>query len=79
MKIIKTIVRVDEERKANILLELPPDVLPGDYNMLIMMEEEAINPVGSRMTEFDCLAWGWDASPKKAAYRREDIYGVEGR
>ena len=79
MRIIETTVRVDEERKANILLEFPPDVLPGDYNMLIMMEEEAINPVGSRMTEFDCLAWGWDESLKKAAYRREDIYGVEGR
>jgi hypothetical protein len=79
MRIIETTVRVDEERKANILLELPPDVLPGDYNMLIMMEEEAINPVCSRMTEFGCLAWDWDALPKKAAYRREDIYGVDGR
>jgi hypothetical protein len=56
MRIIETTVRVDEDRKANILLDLPPDVLPGDYNMLILMEEEAINPVSSRMTEFDCLA-----------------------
>jgi hypothetical protein len=79
MRIIETTVRVDEGRKANILLELPRDVLPGDYNMLVVMEEEAINPVVSRMTEFDCLAWGWDALPKKAAYRREDIYGVDGR
>ena len=61
MRIIETTVRVDEDRKANILLEFQPDVLPGDYNMLIVMEEEAINYVGSRMTELDCLAWGWDA------------------
>jgi hypothetical protein len=79
MRIIETTVRVDEDRMANILLELSPDVLPGTYNMLIVMEEEAINSVGSRMAEFDCLAWDWDALPKKAAYRREDIYGVEGR
>lgn len=79
MKIIKTTVRVGENRKANILLELPPDVIPGVYKMLLVMEEGAINPVEFCMTEFDCLAWDWDASPKKAAYRREDIYGVDGR
>jgi hypothetical protein len=79
MRAIETTARVGADRKANILLEFPQDVLPGNYKMLVVVEEKAISPTDSGKTDFDCLAWDWVALPKKAAYRREDIYGNGGR
>lgn len=75
MRIIETTARVGEDRKANILLKFPPDVPPGNYKMLVVVEEKAISPADSGKTDFDCLAWDWVALPKKATYRREDICG----
>jgi len=79
MRTIETTARVGEDRKANVLLEFPPDVPPGDYKMLVVVEEKAVSPADAHMTEFDCLAWDWVAWPDKATYRRDDIYGDDGR
>jgi hypothetical protein len=79
MRTIETTARVGEDRKASILLKFPPDVSPGNYKMLFVVEEKAISPADSGKTDFDCLTWDWVALPKKSAYRREDIYGDDGR
>jgi hypothetical protein len=79
MRTIETTARVGEDRKANILLEFPPDVAPGNYKMLVVVEEKAISLANSEKADFDCQSWNWVALPKKAAYRREDIYGDDGR
>ena len=79
MRTIETTARVGEDRKATVLLEFPPDVSPGHYKMLVVVEEKAISPADSGKTDFDCLAWDWVAMPETATYRREDIYGDDGR
>jgi len=70
MRTIETTAQVGEDRKANLLLEFPPDVSPGNYKMLVVVEEKAISPANSGKTDFDCLTWDWVALPKKAALRQ---------
>jgi hypothetical protein len=79
MRAIEATARVGKDRKANLLLEFPPDISPGDYKVLVVVEEKAISPGDLGTMDFDCLAWEWVAWPKGAAYRREDIYGDDGR
>ena len=79
MRTIETTARVGEDCKANLLLEFPPDVSPGNYKMLVVVEEKAISLADSGKADFDCLAWDWVALPTKATYRREDIYSDDGR
>ena len=75
MRTIETTARVGKNRKANLLLEFPPDVSPGDYKMLVVVDEEAVVPGNTEKVEFECLAWDWTAWPKDATFRREDIFG----
>ena len=79
MRTIETTARVRKDRKVNLLLEFPEEVSPGDYRVLIVVEEKAVSPVEFKKIDFDCLAWDWDAWPIDAAYRREDIYDDNGR
>ena len=79
MKTIKTIAKVGRDRKASLLLEFPEEVKPGNYRMLIVLEEKAVSPAEMNQTDFDCQAWDWDAWPPDATYRREDIYDDNGR
>ncbi len=79
MRTIETTARVGKDRKAQLLLEFPPDITPGDYKMLVVVDEKAIGPGENGHIDFDCLAWDWDAWPKDATFRREDIYGEDGR
>lgn len=79
MRAIETTAKVGDDRKINLLLELPADVSPGDYTLLIMVEEKAVRHEVSEEKGFDCLAWNWTASSTGATYRREDIYGDNGR
>lgn len=78
MRAIETTAKVGNDRKISLLLELPADVSPGDYNLLIMVEEKTRHE-GSEEKGFDCLAWNWTGSSSGATYRREDIYGDNGR
>ncbi|MDP3283005.1 MAG: hypothetical protein Q8M56_01060, partial [Desulfobacterales bacterium] len=79
MRAIETTAKVGNDRKINLLLELPADVSPGDYTLLIMVEEKTARQEGSEEKGFDCLAWNWTASSTGESYRREDIYGDNGR
>lgn len=74
MRAIETTAKVGNDLKINLLLELPADVSPVDYILLIMMEEKKIRHEGSEEKGFDCLAWNLTASSTGATYRREDIY-----
>jgi hypothetical protein len=79
MRTIETTARVRENHKANLLLEFPPDISPGDYRMLVVVEEKAIGPGDNGHVDFDCQAWDWDGWPNNATFRREEIYGEDGR
>jgi hypothetical protein len=79
MRAIETTAKVGNDRKINLLLELPSDVSPGDYTLLIMVEEKKGRKEKSKKKGFDCLAWNWTASSTGETYRREDIYGDSGR
>jgi hypothetical protein len=45
MRTIETTARVGNDRKVNLFLEFPKEVSPGDYRMLIIVEEKAVSPV----------------------------------
>ena len=68
MRTIETTARVGRTVRQ-IFWEFPPDVSPGHYKMLVVVEEKVISPADSGKVDFDCLAWDWVALPKKATYR----------
>lgn len=79
MRAIETLARVGKDHTVNIKLKLPNEVAPGDYNVLVVMDKERreIEAAGEKV--FECLTWDWDAWPESCSFRREDIYGKEGR
>jgi len=79
MRTIETTARVGKNRKANLLLEFPPDVSPGDYRMLVVVDEKAIGPGDNGHVAFECQTWDWNGWPKNITFRREEIYGENGR
>lgn len=79
MRTIETLTHVGKDHMANIKLKLPDEVAPGDYNVLVVMDERVHKLEAAREKSFEFLTWDWDASPKSCSFRREDIYGEEGR
>ena len=79
MRTIETSAHVGKDHIVNIKLKLPTEVAPGDYNVLIVMDEKGQKSESQREKTFECLSWDWDAWPESRSFRREDIYGEEGR
>lgn len=61
-------------------LELPPDVLPGEHRAVLVIEESAQvadrddTPEALQLHTFALTNW-----PADATFRREDLYGDDGR
>jgi hypothetical protein len=78
MKTIQTTIEVDEQGRATI--QLPAGVTPGQYQAVVVIEDR--QPVAPRprpsMADFPRHEIPWPF-PEGFTFRREEIYGDDGR
>ena len=75
MKTIVCSVLVDEDRKA--VLQLPDEVAPGHHRLVVVVDEEAPEPVSDPLEGLPTVRAGrW---LEGLSLRREDMYGDDGR
>lgn len=76
MKTIQTTILVNEEGKATI--QLTPDVAPGPHQAVVVIEEPVPTHLQPTMTDFPRHEIPWPF-PADFTFRREEIYGDDGR
>lgn len=78
MRLIETTIEVDDERRATI--QLPADVMSGTYQAVVVIEdkERAAPRLQSTMADFPRHEIPWPF-PEGFTFRREEIYGDDGR
>jgi hypothetical protein len=74
MRTIETHAVVSDDGKLTI--QVPPDVTPGEHQVKLIIEEFQ-NQNGEQPAEF--LVIHVDSWPEGLSFRREDMYGDEGR
>ena len=81
MRTIETLLRVGKDHTVNIKIKLPKEFAPGDYNALVVMDEKSQRDSGGEVrTPLNVIhSWNWDTWPKSSIFRREEIYGTDGR
>jgi hypothetical protein len=80
MKTIETNVRISEDRMLHLPLPGAHTFEPGTYHIVVIIEEQPVQPAheaSKAPLEFKMIELeGW---PPDCAFRREDIYGDDGR
>ncbi len=75
MRMIETTVTVTEEGKMTI--QLPQDIVPGEHQVVIVIEEQPIKKEMQSLADFPVRDYGpW---PANLSLRREDMYDEWGR
>jgi len=77
MRTIEMSARVDEQGK--MLLELPPDVQPGEYRVVVVFagSQEAsltVEPARASKLPLKLHMIEWDSMPEKTTFGREELY-----
>ena len=75
MKAIETTVTVTADGKVTV--QLPPDISPGKYQVVLVINEKPVNQEKPQQLDFPMIhvnSW-----PADLYVRREDIYGDDGR
>ena len=75
MRTIEMIVTVSEEGVAT--LKLPSDIPPGEHKAVLVLEETA-KPPAKRLSFASHDIGPWPFGPEET-FRREDMYGDDGR
>jgi hypothetical protein len=75
MRAIETIAQVSEDRK--LVVQLPSDVSPGEHRVVVLLEERPTAPRKREPLRFP----GYDVGliDPNFKFRREDLYGDDGR
>lgn len=47
--------------------------------MMVVMDEKSQEIAAGGENTFECHSWNWDTWPKSSTFRREEIYGTDGR
>jgi hypothetical protein len=76
MKTIETKILVDESRWARF--QLPPDIVPGTHRAVVVIEEAPAMPKPFRVEDLPRHEIPWPFAPDES-FRREDLYGDDGR
>jgi len=76
MKMIQTTIVVDAEGKATI--QLTPDVTPGPHQAVVVIDEPASAQLQPTMADFPRHEIPWPF-PEGFTFRRDEIYGDDGR
>jgi hypothetical protein len=70
MRTIKTTVTIGVDRK--LILQLPPDITPGNYHIVLIIEEQPVAIEKHSLPDFPIIDIGeW---PEDLSLRREDLY-----
>jgi hypothetical protein len=86
MEVIRKTVRVDASRR--VMLKMPEHVQPGEHDVLVVVGPSPVaehqENAGMEQEEESLGAWlrrtAHDTGPaNETTYRREDIYGNDGR
>jgi hypothetical protein len=80
MKTIETSATIAPDGKLHLHLRLSPDMPPGEYRVVLVMEERPTGPVDQKKRPPLSLP-AHDLGPWPAGFslRREDIYGDDER
>lgn len=74
MRTIETIVTVDEQGMAT--LKMPPDITPGQHKVVMVIEEQSKRKAPLSFPQHDVGPWPFGPND---TFRREDMYGDDGR
>jgi hypothetical protein len=75
MRTIKTTVTIGSDRK--LILQLPPDITPGKYHVVLIIEEQPMSLEKHSLLDFPVDDLGeW---PEDLSLRREELYDDFGR
>jgi hypothetical protein len=75
MRTIETTAVVTNE--GNLTLQVPPDILPGEHRVVIVIEEQPARKEKRPPLDFPVMSVG--AWPENLSLRREDMYDEWGR
>ena len=79
MKTIETAISVNPDGSAIIELQLPESVSVGVHRAVVVVEDQP-TVAGSHVdTPLDLLPLAFEGWPKDCTFRREDLYGDDGR
>lgn len=78
MKSMQTTATVSVDGK--LIVQLPPSIPPGEHRVLLVIED-GTRPMQARIYKqpLGLNVLKWEAWPADSTFRREDIYGDEGR
>jgi hypothetical protein len=74
MKTIEIMLTVDEQGVAT--LRMPPDVPPGEHKVVMMIDETKVPRTPMVFSSHDVGPWPFNSNE---TFRREDLYGDDGR
>jgi hypothetical protein len=75
MKTIETTATITPE--GIVTVQVPPDILPGEYRVLLVIDEQPI--VREKRPPLKFSAYPVGLVSEEMTFRREDIYGGWGR
>ena len=70
MRTIETTVTIEPDGKA--VLQLPPDIRPGERRVVLVIEEPPVTSAGS-LPPLSLQSFNWPAWPADSTFRREDL------
>lgn len=77
MKTIEALAAVTPDHKLLIQVQVPPEVIPGEHRVVVMIEENLLPVSKPERWDFPVIDVGpW---PENLSLRREDMYGDDGR
>jgi hypothetical protein len=78
MKTLEIQATVDETGELRVVTQAPPGIAPGEHRAVLLLEETMGQPSAPkpplRLKMLDLRGW-----PANTTFRREDIYGDDGR
>ncbi len=80
MKTIELEAEVTAEGKLSLDIQLSPDIKPGNYHILVVVEAVQVGlklPLIKHPLEFN--TWAWTNWPVDATFSREELYDDDGR
>ena len=75
MRTFETIITVLPD--GSIRIPPRPDLAPGDHRAVLVVEEAETQPAPKLPLRLKML--GWSAWPADSSFRREELYGDDGR
>jgi hypothetical protein len=79
MRTIETAIFVNPDGSAVIELQLPGNVSAGVHRAVVIVEEQPVVAGQHVDTPPNLLPLAFEGWPKGCAFRREDLYGDDGR